>query len=146
MKAFWDHQAGLVQTATYRNTPQHATQLPEARRAHKKKKCNNTLQHTATHCNTMRHTATHGNTQQHTAIRCNTLQHTAKHCNTQQHTATHGNTPQHTATHCNTLQHTATHCNTLPTNLRHDAHASNPSTTFSATNLKIDPCTRTNIS
>ena len=33
----------------------------------------------------------------------NTLQHTAIHCNTLQHTATHCNTLQHTATHCNTL-------------------------------------------
>ena len=42
-----------------------------------------------------------------------TLQHTATHCNTLQHTEvdtsgcrTHCNTLQHTATHCNTLQHT----------------------------------------
>ena len=47
--------------------------------------CNNTLQHTATHCNTLQHlthtyqVATHYN---------NTLQHTATHCNTPQHTAT----------------------------------------------------------
>ena len=50
-----------------------------------------TLQHTATHCNTLPHTATH----------CNTLQHTTWYCTT-------------FATHCTTLQHTATHCNTLP--------------------------------
>ena len=42
----------------------------------------------------------------------NTLQHTATHCNALQHTATHGNTLHHTAPHCNTLQHTATRCNT----------------------------------
>ena len=35
------------------------------------------------------------------------LQHTATHCNTLQHTTTHCNTLQHTATHCNTLQHTS---------------------------------------
>ena len=102
---------------------------------------NNTLQHTATHCNTMQthviwqHTAIHCKSLQRTATHCNTLQHTAIHCNTlqvsatqQQHTATHCNsryfllqtrnkascnTLQQTATHCNTLQHTATPCNTL---------------------------------
>ena len=49
---------------------------------------NQTLQHTATHCNTLQHTVTHCNTLQHTAAHCNTLQHTATHCNTLQHTAT----------------------------------------------------------
>jgi len=42
-----------------------------------------------------------------------TLQHTATHCNTLQNTATHCNTLQYTATHCNVLQRTATYYNTL---------------------------------
>jgi len=45
---------------------------------------NNTLYHTATHCNTLQHTATHCKTLDTT--RWNTLQHTATHCNTLQHT------------------------------------------------------------
>jgi len=87
-----------------------------------------TLQHTATtHSNnTLQHTATHCNTLQHTATYCNILQHTATHCNAQcprttrnwlhalQHTATTrcSALQQHAATRCNRLQHTATHCNT----------------------------------
>ena len=57
-----------------------------------------TLQHTATHCNALQRTATH----------CNALQHTA----TQTHVGliyiSIQDTLQHTATHCNKLQHTAT--------------------------------------
>jgi len=42
-----------------------------------------------------------------------TLQHTATHCNTLQHTATHSNKLQHTETHRQTLQHTViTHSRT----------------------------------
>ena len=48
-----------------------------------------------------------------TCISQDTLQHTATHCNTLQHTATHCNTLQHTATNSDTLRHTATHCDTL---------------------------------
>jgi len=78
------------------------------------KELQNTLQHTASHCN-----ATRCNTLQHTGCSrhlCNTLQHSSTHWNTPQHTTTHQiRTPplQHTATHCKTLQHAATHCNTL---------------------------------
>ena len=70
-----------------------------------------TLQHSATHCNTLQHSATH----------CNTLQHTAQHTAT--HTATHCNAhdvdlvlnsrvPSNDTLQC-TLQHIATHRNTL---------------------------------
>jgi len=70
---------------------------------------NETLQHTATHCNTLQHTATHCNTRL-SFHRNKALQHIATHCNSLQHTAPHCNTLQHTATHCNALQRTATHC------------------------------------
>ena len=74
---------------------------------------NNTLQHTATHCNTLQHTATYCNTLQHTATHSALALHAigCTHCNTlQQHAAAHcNNTLQHAATDCNTLQHTATH-------------------------------------
>jgi len=74
----------------------------------------NTLQHTATHCNTLQHTATHCNntsTLQRTERRCHTLKRTETHCNALQCTAMHCNALQHTAAHCNTLQHAATRCN-----------------------------------
>jgi len=64
--------------------------------------CNNTLQHTATHCNTLQHTATH----------CNTMQHNATHYPTL--AVTSDNSRKSAATRCNTLQHTAKQCNTLP--------------------------------
>jgi len=50
----------------------------------RKRRCCNTLQHTATHCNTLQHTATHCNT---TLLQKAFLRHTATHCNTLQHTA-----------------------------------------------------------
>jgi len=100
---------------------------------------NESLQHTATHCNTLQHTATHCNTQAHS--HCDicvneSLQHTATHCNTQAHSycdigvmkllqhigaltitvklvsKTLCNIPQHTATHRKELQFNATHCKT----------------------------------
>jgi len=78
-----------------------------------------TLQHTAVHCNTLQHAATqlrHTNDEE-VALEMQhiydestaTYYNIATHCNTLQHTATHCNTLQHTATHCNTLQRTATH-------------------------------------
>jgi len=87
-----------------------------------------TLPRTATHCrknNTLQHTAAHCNVVHQTAICCTKLQYIVPHCNTQSiepthmtsfphiwlGAASHCNTLQHTATHCNTLRHTATHCN-----------------------------------
>jgi len=58
------------------------------------------LQHTATHCNTLHHTATHCNTLQHTATRYTSLHHTAQHCNKLQRTRdAHVNESWHTTTH-----------------------------------------------
>jgi len=98
------------------------------------KNCNNTLQHTATHCNTLQHThtqtqlsrvrafvnftASYCNTLLHSAVyihsHCNILQHTATHCTTQQHPAMHLH-HDNTHKHCNTLQHIAAYCNALMT-------------------------------
>jgi len=77
----------------------------------------NTLQHTATHCNT----ASYCNALHYSAPRRRrgaVLQHTATHCNALQHcnTATYYITllqESGEALYCNTLQCTATHCNTL---------------------------------
>jgi len=57
--------------------------------------CDDTLQHTATHCNTLQHTKTH----------CNTLQYTATHCNTRTRCVGcyERRMAPNTATRCNTL-------------------------------------------
>jgi len=57
----------------------------------------NTLHHTATHCNTLQHTAT-------LMMMTWALQNTATYL---QHPAPHCKALQRTATHCNLLQHTA---------------------------------------
>jgi len=98
---------------------------------------NNTLQHTAMHCNALpwsilgvfvRHWNhkqknigficlalkwRRGNNGVGATWSAPGLQHIATRCNTLQHTATRCNILQHTVTHCNTLQLTATHCYTL---------------------------------
>jgi len=71
--------------------------------------CNNTLQHTATHCNAG--SGCVGSVG--CCESCNALKAQGGPIAPQCIQVTHCNTLQHTATHCNTLQHTATHCNTL---------------------------------
>jgi len=130
------HCNTLQHTATFCNTLQHTAVLHEFARilrwffthltclvhlrihawficawyeSDSKRYSQDSLPHTAPHCNTLQHTATHSNTLQHTATHCNTLQHTAamweSHSNKYERESLH-----HTAIHCNTLQHTATHC------------------------------------
>jgi len=91
---------------THCNTPQHAAAHTLNTRLMKRisigsSNTQQSLQHTASHCNTP-----------HCTAHCNTLHRTATPCDTLQHTATYCNTLHHTATHCDTLQHTATRCNT----------------------------------
>jgi len=60
------------------------------------------IEHIATHCN---------NTLQHTETHCNTLQQNATECTTILNSEMYPDETRNLK-HCNTLQHTATHCNT----------------------------------